>query len=150
MIETLVFQTGYFGLFLISFLSATIVPLVSEAFVAVMPTLGYSLLGVLFFATAGNFLGSLTNYYLGKLGSDFIFARFFKTSQEKMEKAEALFQRWGVPVLFFAWVPVVGDPLTVVGGIFKVNLWQFSFWVLLGKLLRYLLILGVIDRLLLR
>ena len=149
MFESLIFQTGYFGLFLVSFLSATLIPLVSEAFVALMPTLGYSLWGVLFFATAGNFLGSLTNYYIGKLGSDFVLARWFQTGQDKMEKAEALFQRWGLPVLFFAWVPVIGDPLTVVGGIFKANLWGFSFWVLLGKTLRYLLILGVIDKVLL-
>ncbi len=144
-LEDIVLQFGYAGLFVVSFLSATLLPLASEAFVALMPTIGYSAGLVLLFATTGNFLGSLTNYYIGKWGSDFVLARYLKTNQEKLDRARELFRRWGAPVLFFSWIPIIGDPLTVVGGILDVRFLTFSFWVLLGKTLRYLLILGVIQ-----
>jgi membrane protein YqaA with SNARE-associated domain len=145
MVETLVFQYGYLGLFILSFISATLIPLASEAFVALMPGLGFNVWLVLTFATIGNFLGSLTNYYIGKLGTNFLLARLIPKDEKKIQSARERFKRWGTPVLFFSWVPVVGDPLTVVGGILNVSLLNFTVWVLSGKLLRYLLILGIMN-----
>lgn len=143
--ENLIWDFGYIGLFVVSFLSATILPLASEAFVALMPAAGYNCWLVLLFATSGNFLGSLTNYYIGKKGSDFLLARYFQLGQEKLRRARELFGRWGQPILFFSWVPVIGDPLTFLGGILNVSLLGFSFWVLLGKTLRYLFVLGIVK-----
>ncbi|MBC8332154.1 MAG: DedA family protein [Anaerolineae bacterium] len=112
-----------------------------------MPGAGYNLWLVLIFATSGNLLGSLTNYYIGKWGSNFILARFVRTDEEKMQRARELFSRWGTPILFFSWVPIIGDPLTVVGGIMGIRLTTFTLWVFFGKALRYLVILGVIQML---
>jgi membrane protein YqaA with SNARE-associated domain len=143
--ESVFFEYGYAGLFAISFLSATLLPLASEAFVAMMPTLGYNVWWVLVFAAAGNYLGSLTNYYIGKWGGNFALARFIRPDEEKAQRARKIFRRWGTPVLFFSWVPVIGDPLAVVGGIMDVRLVTFTLWVLSGKMLRYLVILGVVQ-----
>lgn len=136
-------QFGYLGLFAVSFLAATLFPLGSELFVALMPTLGYNSWLVLIFATAGNYLGSLTNYYVGKQGGRFLLSRYVRADPEKLQAARRLYGRWGVPVLFFSWVPVVGDMLTVISGTLGVNVWIFTFWVLLGKCLRYIFVLGI-------
>ena len=140
------FQLGYFGLFLISYLSATLVPLASEFFVVAMPPLGYKPWLIVIFATAGSFLGSLTNYYVGKKGGDFIFARFFEMKPKTLVRAEKFYQKWGPIALFFAWVPFIGDPLTAVAGTFHMDLRVFSFWVIFGKTLRYLVLLGIASQ----
>ena len=145
MSENIFFEDGDAGLFAVSFLSATLRPLASEAFVALMPTVGYNTWLVLIFATVGNFLGSLTNYYIGKWGSNFVLAHYIPVDEKKTQRARELFNRWGTPVLFFSWVPIVGDPLTVVGGIMDVSLVTFTLWVFSGKVLRYLVILGVVQ-----
>lgn len=141
MIEDLVFQSGYPGLFIVSLLAATILPLGSEIFVVTMTLLGYDPFFVFMTATSGNTLGAVINYYVGKYGTDFILSRFIKVDHEKRENLERKFQKWGAPVLLFAWAPVVGDPLTVVAGGLNLNLLVFTFWVALGKAFRYALII---------
>ena len=143
-----IFSLGYFGLFLISFLSASLLPLASEFFVLGMPPLGYSIWGVLLVATAGNFSGSLLNYYIGKKGTDIVLGRYVKIDPKTWARAERFYERWGPIALFFSWVPFIGDPLTAVAGALKLHLGIFTFWVLLGKTLRYLVLLGVVSKLL--
>ncbi|MCP5098494.1 MAG: DedA family protein [Chloroflexi bacterium] len=140
------FQFGYLGLFIISFLAASLLPLSSEIFVVGMPALGYSVWWVGIVATVGNFAGALANYYVGKKGTDFIFARYFQVKQETWDKAERFFGKWGPVALFFSWVPFIGDPLTAVAGAFHINLSVFSFWVILGKGLRYVVLLGLANQ----
>ena len=134
---------GYVGLFLISFLAATMLPLVSEVVVLAMPPLGYDVKMVVLIATLGNFLGSLTNYYIGLKGGAFVLSRYVKVQPDKLERAQQLYHKWGPIIVFFSWVPVIGDPLTVVAGMFHLRLRVFAFWVILGKFVRYLILLGV-------
>lgn len=145
MFEEIILNYGYLGLFVISFLAATLLVFPSEILVAMMPGLGYNVWLVLIFASVGNFLGALVNYYVGKQGSRFVFSRFITIDPKKMERAQARFNRWGAPVLFFTWVPFVGDPLAVVGGVMEVDLRTFTVWVLSGKILRYVPILGLVS-----
>lgn len=141
MMEDLVFQSGYFGLFMVSFFAATLVPLGSEVFVALMAVSGYDPWVIFAVATTGNTLGSITNYYVGKLGATFLLSRYIKVDFEKRQKAEKMYRKWGAPILSLAWIPVVGDPLTVVAGIFDLDVWIFIFWVGIGKSLRYLVVI---------
>ncbi|MCA9937186.1 MAG: DedA family protein [Anaerolineales bacterium] len=138
-----VLSLGYVGLFLISYLAATILPLVSEVVVVAMPPLGYDVKLVVLTATAGNFLGSLTNYFIGRKGADFVLYRALKIKPSTLARAQDLYQRWGPVSVFFSWIPVIGDPLTIVAGIFRLRLSTFTFWVILGKFLRYLILLGI-------
>ena len=140
------FQFGYFGLFLISFLSASLLPLASEFFVVAMPPLGYDKWWIIIFATAGSFLGSLTNYYVGKKGGGFILSRYVQIKPTTLLRAQNFYQRWGPIALFFSWVPFIGDPLTAVAGTLKLDLRIFTFWVVLGKALRYVVLLGIASR----
>ncbi|GAB4266560.1 MAG: YqaA family protein [Candidatus Promineifilaceae bacterium] len=140
------FQLGYLGLFLISFLSASLVPLASEFFVLGMPPLGYNVFVVGLVATAGNYLGALLNYYIGKKGADFVLGRYVKINPQTWAKAERFYHRYGAAALFFSWVPFIGDPLTAVAGALHLDWRIFTFWVVLGKGLRYILLLGIADQ----
>lgn len=141
LIEDLVFQYGYFGLFVVSFLAATLIPLGSEIFAAAMVLSGCNPWIIFATATTGNTLGAAVNYSVGKYGANFILSRYITVDSEKRQNIERMYQKWGAPVLFFAWVPVVGDPLTVVAGGFNLNLYIFTFWVITGKAFRYALVI---------
>ena len=137
MIEEIIYQSGFLGLFVISFLAATLIPLSSEIFVVTMTLGGYNPLLLFFFATTGNTLGAIVNYYVGRYGADFVLSRYVKIDSEVRQSMERRYQKWGSPILFFAWAPIIGDPLTVVAGGFRMNIQVFLFWVILGKAFRY-------------
>jgi membrane protein YqaA with SNARE-associated domain len=137
------FQLGYLGLLIVSFLGASVLPLSTEAFVLGMPTVGYNVWLVALVATVGNFIGNIFNYYVGKLGGDFIFSRYVKIDPKTWERAENMYEKYGPIALFFSWVPIIGDPLTVVAGTLHMRLTTFTFWVLIGKVVRYALLLGI-------
>lgn len=141
-----IFSLGYFGLFLISFLSASLLPLASELFVVGMPPLGYNAWGVVVIATAGSYCGSLLNYAIGKKGTDVVLGRYVKIDPKTWARAERFYERWGPVALFFSWVPFIGDPLTAVAGALHMHLGIFTFWVLFGKTLRYLVLLGIASQ----
>ena len=140
------FKYGYLGLFIVSFLAATLIPLATEFFVITMPTIGYDVWLVLVVATVGNFLGSLTNYYVGKKGGDFVLSRYIRIKPETLVRAQKFYERWGPVALFFSWVPFIGDPLTAVAGTLHLDIRIFTFWVLFGKTLRYLVLLGIASQ----
>ena len=137
----LILNFGYPGLFLVSFLAATLLPLGSEAAVALMAAADFDSRMLLLVATAGNTMGALVNYLVGKWGAAFVFARYIQVDPAVLERLEKVYGRWGAPILFFAWLPIVGDPLTIAAGVLKVDLRLFLFWVVLGKGLRYLALL---------
>ncbi|MAT97836.1 MAG: hypothetical protein CL608_11885 [Anaerolineaceae bacterium] len=141
-----IFSLGYFGLFLISFLSASLLPLASEVFVVGMPPLGYNVWVVIVVATVGSYSGSVVNYMIGKKGTDFVLGRYIKIDPKTWDRAERFYERWGPVALFFSWVPFIGDPLTAVAGALNMHFGIFSFWVLFGKTLRYLVLLGIASR----
>lgn len=142
MAEEIVAQFGYLGLVAVSFVAATLVPVSSEVVVVVMAALGYNGWLLLVCATIGNYLGAVTNYYVGKYGGTFVLARLIRLKPAALEKTRAIYSKWGTPVLVLSWVPVVGDPLTVVAGVVEVHIGVFSCWVIMGKMLRYAAILG--------
>jgi membrane protein YqaA with SNARE-associated domain len=142
-------ELGYLGLFLAAFLAATVLPLSSELVLSALLLSGEPPSTVILIATAGNVLGSLTNYALGywmSLGlvqSGFIQQRF-KLSRQAFIKAELRFKRYGTLSLLLAWVPVIGDPLTVIAGVLRIRLLWFLVLVTTGKLLRYLVISSLV------
>lgn len=137
---------GYAGLFLASLLAATVVPFSSEAALAGMRLSGhFSTLGLLVVATAGNTLGSVVNWGLGRFCLRWRDRRWFPVKPPELERAGRLFNRWGIPSLLFAWLPVIGDPLTLAAGILRTPLWVMLPLVALGKGARYAALLGVVD-----
>ncbi|WP_158972862.1 YqaA family protein [Paraglaciecola sp. L3A3] len=132
----------YLTLFLSAFISATLLPGSSEVVLSAMILQGnINLLLIWSAATAGNVLGSCVNYWLGTQVLRFKDKKWFPVTEQGLEKAEKQFNRYGVYSLLFAWLPIVGDPLTVVGGIFKVRFRTFLLLITIGKGLRYLAII---------
>lgn len=133
-------ELGVFGLFFSAFLAATILPLSSEVVLTALLLNGLSAPTLIIVATTGNVLGSLTNYALGYWASLAVIKKWLKISEDEFIQAEQRFKKYGMLSLCFAWVPIIGDPLTVMAGVLRIRLLWFFLLVTLGKLLRYIFI----------
>ncbi|WP_462325210.1 YqaA family protein [Desulfoplanes sp.] len=135
---------GYVSLFLLSFLAATLIPLGSEWLLATLVVQGLDPTLLLASATAGNVLGACTTYAIGVAGGTWCMEKLLRMDETSRKRAERIYARYGSFSLLFSWVPIIGDPLCLVGGLFKIGFVKFAALVLAGKLTRYgLVILGV-------
>lgn len=130
-------QPGYLALFCMSFLASTLLPLGSEWLLVMMLVGGYEPLCSVAVATVGNYLGAVVTYLIGIWGGNWLIEKVMRVSKEQQEQARSYYRRYGTFSLFFSWLPVVGDPLCLVGGMLRVNFGLFSLLVLSGKLARY-------------
>ncbi|MFP5407940.1 MAG: YqaA family protein [Gammaproteobacteria bacterium] len=116
-------------------LSSTLFPGGSEALLLYRLHEGADPVAAVATATAGNVLGSLITYSMGRFGRQAV--RHSEKAELRAARAERWFARWGRPSLLFAWLPVVGDPLCLVAGVLRVGVPVFLLLVTLGKLARY-------------
>lgn len=130
----------YLVLFVVAFLSATLLPLGSEALLLYDVTQNYSLLLLWIFATSGNTLGSMLNYWLGLKGEAYLERKKY-VSFKKIERARSFFDKYGGWSLLLSWVPIVGDPLTFVAGLLRYNFKWFTFIVFMAKGIRYAVVI---------
>lgn len=129
---------AYLGLFFAAFGAATLLPLQSEAvLVGLLLSERYWLWALLAVATLGNVLGSLLNWWLGRGIERFRDRRWFPVTPAHLEKARQHYQRYGHWSLLLSWVPVIGDPLTLVAGVMREPLGRFLLIVTLAKGARY-------------
>ena len=136
----------YFSLFIVSFLAATVLPASSELTLAsLINTNEYNALILLFCASSGNILGSIFNWCLGFYLSKCTNDRWFPFNRSQINKASHWFQKFGVWSLLFAWLPIIGDPLTLVAGILKIHFSIFFFLVSIGKIGRYFFIIYLMN-----
>lgn len=128
----------YFGLFWNAFIAATLLPALSEITLASLITSESGKPLVLFFAaTLGNVLGSVLNWWLGSRLVEFKDRKWFPFSENHISRASHQFNRFGKWSLLLAWLPIIGDPLTLIAGVFKVRFLPFLLLVTTGKALRY-------------
>ncbi len=133
-------ELGYIGLFISAFLAATILPMSSEIVLSTLLLHQFSPAKLIAVATFGNVLGAMTNYALGYWASLGLVKRWLKLSEEEFLQAEERFKKYGLFSLLFAWVPIIGDPLTVVAGVLRIHLLWFVLLVTFGKLTRYVVV----------
>jgi membrane protein YqaA with SNARE-associated domain len=133
-------EYSYAGLFIASFLAATVLPLSSEVVLIFLLMNNHDPVFSITVATAGNVLGSLVNYALGLWGSFLIMEKLLRLSKAKIARSEQRFKKYGAFSLLFSWVPFIGDPLTVAAGVLKTNIYLFLSLVTAGKLFRYILV----------
>ena len=132
---------GYLSLFTISFLAATILPFSSELMLASMLSIeNYNRTLLIIFSSLGNILGSVFNWLLGFYFIKLQGKSWFPFSNEQISKSTLWFRKYGQWSLLFAWVPLVGDPLTFVSGTMKTKFLTFIILVSIGKIARYLFI----------
>jgi len=139
-------MTAYFSLLLISFLAATILPLSSELVLAsLLNTNEYSPFVLIGIASLGNILGSIFNWLLGFYLFKYINKKWLPFKENQINTATKRFSKFGLWSLLFAWVPILGDPLTFVAGILKVNFLLFLVLVTVGKISRYFFVYALIN-----
>jgi membrane protein YqaA with SNARE-associated domain len=131
----------YLSLFSISFLAATILPLSSELMLAgLIAKSNYDSLLLLIVASFGNVLGSVFNWTLGFYSRNLSTKKWFPFKDEQIEKSSKWFNKFGRWLLLFAWVPIIGDPLTLAAGLLRVKFIEFVILVTIGKVSRYFLV----------
>jgi len=135
---------AYLGLFAAAFVAATLLPMQSEAVLGALAHRGgHPLLLLWAVATAGNVLGSVVNYGLGRWLAQFEGRRWFPASPGQIRRAEGWYRRWGRWSLLASWLPLVGDPLTVVAGMLRERLGLFLLLVTLAKGGRYVAVIWI-------
>lgn len=130
--------TGYIGLFASAFGAATLLPLQSEAvLVALLWAKQHPAWALLLVATVGNVLGSLVNWVLGRYLERWRDKRWFPVSAKRLESVQRTYDRYGRWSLLLSWMPIIGDPLTLVAGLMREPLWRFLAIVTIAKAARY-------------
>jgi membrane protein YqaA with SNARE-associated domain len=125
-------EAGFVGLFIASFLSATLLPGGSEAvLIAVIARHPEAVIEAVAVATVGNTLGGASSFLIGRL-----------LPNRAQHRAVIYLHRYGYWALLFSWVPVIGDALCVAAGWLRFNPWGSLLMLAVGKLLRYLAVAG--------
>ena len=138
---------SYLQLLIISFLAATILPLSSELVLSTMLlTDSFDKYLLLVVASFGNIFGSSVNWYLGKKILIFKDKKWFPVNEKQIVKSEMYFKKYGIWSLLLAWVPIIGDPLTVIAGILRVNFFTFLLLVSISKTSRYIFLIFIIFK----
>ena len=136
----------YLSLFAISFLAATILPFSSELTLAgLIATSNYDSLLLLIAASIGNILGSVINWILGFYSRNLTTKKWFPFKDKQIENSSKWFNKLGKWSLLFAWIPIIGDPLTLVAGLLRVRFLDFIILVAIGKVSRYLVVFYLIG-----
>ena len=132
-------------LFFASLLAATLFPAQSEAVLAALYLAGERdpvlLVAV---ATCGNVLGACVNWLLGRYLEHFKDRRWFPVKAAALDRAARAYRRYGAWTLLFSWLPLVGDPLTLVAGVMRVRFFLFFILVSIGKFGRYVALLAAL------
>ena len=97
-------------------------------------------------ASFGNIFGSSVNWYLGKKILIFKDKKWFPVNEKQIAKSEMYFKKYGIWSLLLAWVPIIGDPLTVIAGILRVNFFTFLLLVSISKTSRYIFLIFIIFK----
>ena len=144
--DSILVDWGHWGLFLSAFLSATLLPGSSEVLLAGLLLSGtHSKWNLFFWATLGNVFGSLLNREFGAGILRRRGANWLGITQQRWSQAESWFQKYGQWSLLLAWLPVIGDPLTIVAGALGISRTRFLILVTLGKAVRYWILIYLME-----
>ncbi len=134
-------MTALLLLFLSAFGAATLLPLQSEAVLLGLLMQGSHPAGMLIAAASlGNILGSCVNWWLGLKIEHYKDKKWFPVSPGKMQQAQGIYRKYGFWSLLLSWVPVIGDPITLIAGLLKESFPRFLLMVSIAKIGRYLCI----------
>lgn len=129
----------YLGLFASAFGAASLLPAQSEVLlVALLLDRNQAVWALLTVASFGNVLGSMLNWLLGRSLERYRERRWFPATPTRLEQARRVYARTGYWSLLLSWMPIIGDPLTLVAGVLREPLWRFVLLVALAKSGRYL------------
>lgn len=132
---------SYAGLALSACIAATLLPMQSEAALVALLTLKPgAVISLVAVASLGNVVGSQINWWLGTQLHRWQHRRWFPATAEQLARAQRWYQRYGRWSLLLSWMPVIGDPLTLVAGILREPFWRFTLMVSIAKTGRYIIL----------
>ncbi|AXY57757.1 DedA family protein [Acinetobacter chinensis] len=132
---------AYLLLFLSAFGAATLLPLQSEAVLAGLLMEGKSsVLLLLLTASLGNIMGSCVNWWLGYKIEHYKNKKWFPVPENQLQRAQLTYAKYGYWSLLLSWLPVIGDPITLIAGLMREKFLRFLFMVSVAKTGRYLVI----------
>jgi membrane protein YqaA with SNARE-associated domain len=129
------------GLFFSALIAATLFPMGSEVILIALLEQGHNTGLLWLIATCGNVLGSCINYTIGYWASGYITNKY--QDARSWRQGQKLYNRYGVWSLLLAWLPIVGDPITLVAGLAKTNFKLFVLLVTIGKGARYAVLIAL-------
>lgn len=134
-------QWGYPGLFLSALLAGSILPFSSELVMVALVKMGLDPALCMVSATLGNTVGGMTCYYMGQLGKMDWIEKYFKVKKEKVERTQRFLQGKGALMAFFTFLPFVGEAIAIALGFMRSNVLLTTVSMLIGKLIRYYIML---------
>lgn len=135
----------YLGLFFAALLSATLLPGSSEVLLVALKLDGHQAVSLWLVATLGNTLGSCVNYALGRYALHWQRKRWFPVTPAQLNKGQQWFDKYGKWSLLLAWMPIIGDPITLFAGIMRLRFAVFLVLTAIGKAARYAILLGLLG-----
>ena len=130
---------GLLGLFIGTFLAATILPFSSDALYIAVLAATKDPIWCLAVGTVGNWLGSVVTYWIGWIGRWEWIEKWFKVKRETLEKQKVKIDKYGVWLALLAWIPIIGDVIAIALGFYRTRPWATMFLLLVGKFARFLL-----------
>lgn len=138
-------QYGYWGMLIAAFLAGSFFPFSSEAVMIGLLATGLAPWPLVVYGTIGNVLGSVFNYFVGRLGKLSWVEKYLHVSKEQLDKAERFMAGRGAWMGFFAFLPFLGSAITILLGFMRANMFISFLSITIGKLLRYLLLIYGVD-----
>lgn len=133
-------QYGYWGMLVAAFMAGSFFPFSSEAVMVAFQAAGLDPWALIVYGTIGNVLGSMFNYYVGRLGRLDWVERYLHIKKDSLDKARRFMAGRGAWMGFFAFLPVIGSAITILLGFMRANIAVSLFSITLGKFLRYVLL----------
>lgn len=134
-------EYGYFGMAMASFLAGTFVPFSSEAVMgALLVTTGMDPFLTIVAGTIGNVLGSMFNYFIGRIGSIEQISRWMHIKERRLRKTRDYVEKRGSWIAAFSFLPIFGTAISISLGILRANVWGVIFWSFVGKFIRYIIV----------
>ena len=130
-------KIGLIGLFIGTFLAATVMPFSSDALYIGTLAAGFSPVATLIVGTLGNWLGGVTTYFLGRLAKWEWVEKTFRVKREKLDKQKKYIDKFGVWIALISWIPVIGDVFVIALGFYKCPAVWSIFLMLVGKFGRF-------------
>lgn len=137
-------EWGYWGLFLSAFVAGSVLPFSSEAVMIVLVRMGLDPVGCIAAAALGNTLGGMTCYWIGSLGKTEWITRL-GVSTRQLARARKFLSGRGALMAFFTFLPTIGEAIAIVLGLMRSNVWLTGCSMLIGKTLRYIVILASFE-----
>lgn len=134
-------ECGPLGMFLAAFLAGSFLPFSSEAVMLALMAVGVNPWELIFYGTAGNVLGSVFNYCVGRMGKEEWFEKYLHVSPENMDKARRFMRGRGAYMGFFAFIPLLGSAITILLGLMRANILITFLSITVGKTVRYVILI---------